>query len=168
MGAKTLSTLNKIDTLRFYLKSLTVSDVSERYLGWLNTDVSKFIVFKQQSLLELEQYVSSLINDERIFFYGIFHEVDGHIGNVKFELKTAHVAEMGILIGETQWHGKGVAKEVILAFAQLGKKHLDLDAITLGVDKAHYKARSAYEKIGFKVTEETEKGFTMMYFINKY
>ena len=146
-----------ISSERFILRALKPSDASTKYLSWLSDDVSRFILNKQESITELQNYISENNAQENTYLFGIFtKQTDTHIGNIKFIIapyEQGNCAEMGILIGEKQWHGKGVAKEVIFAFIDAKKEEYKLKRVLLGVDKANSAAVHAYLKMGFKTLE---------------
>ena len=75
-----------------------------------------------------------------------------HIGNIKYEPIDIeeHQATMGILIGEENWRGRGVATEVINKSAIWLQENLTINKILLGVDVGNIGAIRAYEKSGFK------------------
>ena len=74
-----------------------------------------------------------------------------HIGNIKYDPIdfNACTAEMGILIGNQDWIGRGVAGEVILASCLWLSKKIGVKKITLGVHPDNIGAILAYRKIGF-------------------
>lgn len=152
---KILSSDISLKTPRFILRKLLPSDVSEKYLNWLNTpDSKRYIEYSksEQSLDSLLEYVSNKANQENCLFWGIFDLKTGdHIGNLKYEpidIKQK-ITTMGILIGDTNWRGQGVAPEVLRSSAYWLKKNLGLEKITLGVDKDNIAAIRAYRKVGF-------------------
>ncbi|NMP32893.1 GNAT family N-acetyltransferase [Thalassotalea sp. M1531] len=144
-----------IDSERFILKELTPKDASLVYLSWLNNqDTAKYIEHCQQELTELADYIEINYQNPNCLFLGIFtQEQKLHIGNIKYESMNNHptVATMGILIGDTNWHGKGVAGEVLQASFPLVRENLKANVINLGVEKSNIPAIKAYEKVGFKV-----------------
>jgi len=79
-----------------------------------------------------------------------------HIGNIKYEPidYENRVATMGILIGEEDYRGLGVAPEVIKASSMWLKKTFNITNIILGVSLENDRAISAYEKIGFSTYEK--------------
>ncbi|MBL4766395.1 MAG: GNAT family N-acetyltransferase [Rhodobacteraceae bacterium] len=132
-----------------------MSDVSEDYLGWLKSPASEYILSSAstQTLTDLTAYVANLIDREDVLFLGIFEKnTHRHIGNLKYEPVDvdAGCAVMGILIGETEWQGKGVAQEVLTASALWLARNRNIKEIILGVDIDHVQAIRAYEKIGFR------------------
>jgi RimJ/RimL family protein N-acetyltransferase len=156
-----------INTERFLLKPLTTKDVSEKYLSWFSQseEVEKYISFAQKrtDIDDLMQYVRDRENREDVLFLGIFTNSGQHIGNVKYEpidFKNK-VATMGVLIGDKEWRGKGVAPETIKASSEYLNKIYGVKHIYLGVDKGNAPAVSSYKKMKFEVVEENNSGFKM-------
>ena len=144
-----------IQSKRFNLVTLRQSDVSDRYLRWINSSNNKYIDYTSQSrsLADIQSYVAEREDDSTILFLGIFiRESNEHIGNIKFEPINFHnkTAIMGILIGEEGWRGRGVTLEVIKSSSEWLNKQYDINRIALGVDSKNIAAIKAYEKIGFK------------------
>ena len=144
-----------IQTERFDLKTLKKNDVSDRYLSWINSANNIYINYTNQSrsLADIRSYVAEREDDDFILFLGIFlRESNEHIGNIKFEPINFDnkTAVMGILIGEKDWRGLGVASEVIKSSSEWLNKHYDINHIALGVDSKNIAAIKAYKKIGFK------------------
>jgi RimJ/RimL family protein N-acetyltransferase len=89
---------------------------------------------------------------------GIFDKITNlHIGNIKYEPVNSKLryAIMGILIGEAEWRGKGVASEVLLASAKWLWNNRNIQQIILGVSHSNLAAIRAYRKVGF-VNQATE------------
>ena len=157
-----------INTERFQLKSLTTENVTEQYLSWFSgsEEVEKYIDFakKESNIDELVRYVRDREKRRDVLFLGIFSDSNQHIGNVKYEpinLKDK-TATMGILIGEKEWRGKGVAFEVIKGSSEYLQENYGIKNIELGVDKNNTPAITAYKKMQFKVIKETNSGFKML------
>jgi len=113
-----------INTKRFQLKTLTTKDVTEEYLSWFSNskEVDKYIAYAQTNLhiSNLREYVKEREGRKDVLFLGVFANSNQHIGNIKYEpidIK-GKVATMGILIGDREWRGKGVAPEVIKASSE--------------------------------------------------
>ncbi|MBL4911542.1 MAG: GNAT family N-acetyltransferase [Alteromonadaceae bacterium] len=171
-----MNVLIKIPTNRFYLKELTKQDASINYLNWFNnSNTIQFIEYKSTDLIALANYIDDKYNDKSCLFLGVFtQDKQIHIGNIKYEImpKNSLVATMGIMIGDTSWHSKGVAGEVIVASAKYLKSHLNITHVNLGVDINNIAAIKAYEKIGFKRTKQgylkndLKNSIEMIYHIN--
>jgi [ribosomal protein S5]-alanine N-acetyltransferase len=145
----------KIFSRRFLLRELTENDVTERYLSWLSDAAAKrFIVAaaNTKSLSDLKRYVQKRIGREDILFLGIFEKATGlHIGNIKYEPVNTNsgYAVMGILIGDPDSRGRGVAAEVLRTSALWLREHRRIKRILLGVNQNNATAIKAYEKVGF-------------------
>ena len=153
-----------ISTDRFQLNIMNPDLVSNIYLNWLkDKQTSKFIINKNYTLLELKNYCIDKMNSENCIFWGIFYNTR-HIGNIKFEpidfIKK--FAIMGVLIGDKEWQGKGVFKEI---FQQTSKElySLGINKIYLGVDTNNFNAISSYIKTGFKIIETKDNTHKMLF-----
>lgn len=146
---------DRIETERFYLRSLTPSDATDRYLSWFKQDIiQKYIVSaaNYRNISDLRQYIQEKSNKMDLLFLGIFTLSNNlHIGNLKYEpVDTAlRYAVLGILIGESQWQGLGVAPEVISASNQWLFQNFGIDTFVLGVDRQNLRAVNVYKRIGF-------------------
>ena len=143
---------NNILTRRFILKPITLSDVNINYVEWLADNKSNEYIVNKSSISDLRNYVEERINREDILFLGIFERNSGrHIGNIKYEpisIKLGY-AIMGILIGNADFRGCGVAVEVLLESANWLKMNYGIKEIILGVSRHHEYAIRAYKKVGF-------------------
>lgn len=152
-------------THRFSLIELTKNDASGRYLSWLNKkETAQYITHTKADIQTLANYIEDNFTNKDCLFLGIFigNETQReHIGNVKYERmkQYPHIATMGILIGETHWHGKGVAKEVIEASLPVVKSSLGIKLVNLGVEKDNIAAIKAYQKIGFEIAKKPHYQF---------
>jgi len=153
-----LTKFTEIFTNRFALRPLRVEDVCDRYANWLSDQVTSQYVTARLRLTDLRQYVLERNGREDVLFLGIFEKETGrHVGNIKYEPVDPKLgyAIMGILIGESDWRGKGAALEVVAASAEWLRQCRNLRQIVLGVSRANTAAIRAYEKIGF-IEESTE------------
>lgn len=124
--------------------------VGERYLAWLrDPEVTRFLEHaKPCSYGELLRYWKA--RDEDSIFKGIY--VDGeYVGNIKagpVDARHLH-ADIGIMIGEKQYWGKGVGTEAI----ELMVKHCyfeGLHMVTAGIIDGNVGSVKAFLKAGFK------------------
>lgn len=155
-----------IATPRFLLKPLTIVDVNDRYLSWLNLKTSGYIEYTWEgnpSIEELKNYVSERENRQDVLFLGIFTKEAQHIGNIKYEPIDSKnkSAFMGILIGDKDWRGKGVATEVIKASGRYLAEQYLIETIILDVNESHKAAIAAYQKVGFKVKAHDQNRIQM-------
>lgn len=152
----------EITTERFFLRSLTTEDVTERYLGWLSDPVTtRFIETASMTNVrnELLAYVAERCQKNDVLFLGIFVKSSlEHIGNLKYEPIDfdKKFAVMGIMIGQPEWRGKAVAPEVIGETTKWLNRTLGIEKILLGVGKKNVHGIAAYERCGFIPTATDE------------
>ena len=162
-----------IQTSRFFLRPLTLSDATEKYLGWMKEDsVAKYITYASytQSLASLEAYILEKSTKDDCLFLGVFYRINGdHIGNIKYEpiCLDKKEAVMGILLGDPSWRGKHVFSEVFIATQEFLAKKYSIKRIKLGVDASNVPAIKAYQKVGFIAqqvsSEEPTSSIEMIY-----
>ncbi|KAF3978344.1 MAG: GNAT family N-acetyltransferase [Methylococcales symbiont of Iophon sp. n. MRB-2018] len=159
-----------IDTTRFILKPITIADANANYLSWLNIKTSSYIDYAKQNpkLDDLKQYIQEKSNQKEVLFLGIFAKYNNqHIGNIKYEPIDfdKKQATMGILIGDKNWRGKGVAVEVIVASSNHLKQNHNTQTILLGVDANNTPAIAAYKKMGFQIDTQDNNSLKMTWHI---
>lgn len=141
---------------RYYLRTLKVEDVNDKYLGWLNDkEVTEYleIRYKRYTLESLRDYVRSFKTDDSKFLFGVFSkENDEHIGNgtiynINYFIGTF---DIGYLIGEKQYWGKEAGSETLLMLLKFGFEDLGLRKFFGGIYSNHVKGRFVLQKIGFK------------------
>jgi ribosomal-protein-alanine N-acetyltransferase len=145
-----------IKTKRLLIRNLTKDDVSTNYLNWLSDkDNLKYIVSANETntLENLKNYVEKINLEKNIIFLGIFdRQTNLHIGNVKFEPVDIikKYAVMGILIGNNEYKGIGIAEEVLTNTFQFLYQKLNINLFLLGVNINNIPAIKAYNKMGFR------------------
>jgi ribosomal-protein-alanine N-acetyltransferase len=144
-----------VQTKRFILREIELKDVTTKYLAWLSEDqAKKWIVASPttKQLCDLKSYVFKRINRADVLFLGIFDKLSGsHIGNIKYEPVrfSNSSAELGVLIGDPAFRGKGVFSEVLIASAAWLKEEHGISRIHLGVNMHNLSAIKAYRRAGF-------------------
>lgn len=146
---------------RVILKILRKEDVTDNYCYWLNNpSTNKYLVTKEATIEDLQQFVQERFDSHQTLFYGIFTiETNIHIGNIKVEPIDLinQNATMGILIGEEKWRGKGICKEVCKTLSTYLFDELPIQTIYLGLENENIGAFRCYRASGFKkILVETE------------
>jgi methionyl-tRNA formyltransferase/RimJ/RimL family protein N-acetyltransferase len=140
------------------IRKLLRTDVSERYVGWLNDPrINEYLECRhtKHTLKSVLNYVDSL-NQSSELLYGIFDVKNGlHIGNVKVGPvnKIHKQASIGLLIGERNYWGKGLGTKVITYISKYATRELGLETLTAGCYECNlgsYRAfmKSGWEKVG--------------------
>ena len=161
------SDIVEINTQRFLLRQLITDDISDKYLSWLNKEESPYIDYgkNHSTMEELKVYVSERERKKDVLFLAIFTKKKKHIGNIKYEPidLIRKTATMGILIGDSNWRGKGVAIEVIKASGHYLSDRYGVKTIILGVNQNNHAAKSVYKKIGFTIKDQNKNNIEMIW-----
>ena len=161
------SDIVEVITKRFLLRQLIIDDIGNSYLSWLNREKNPYIEYckNHSTMEELKAYVNEREKRQDVLFLGVFTKQKQHIGNIKYEPIDfkGKTATMGILIGDSDWRGKGVAIEVIKASANYLNERYGVTTIFLGVNQNNQAAVSAYQKIGFKIKEQDKNHIKMIW-----
>ncbi len=138
------------------LRCLQTSDVSSKYLEWLNDpEINRFLEIRHsppKSTEELCEYIESIKSSPDNIIFGIFLEIDGrHIGNIKLgPINKLHKrADIGILFGERGEWGKGYATEAIKLISHFAFEELSLLRLTAGCYEENVGSLRAFQKAGF-------------------
>ena len=139
------------------LFKLQETDVTACYVNWLNDpEVNRYLEsrFELHTLGSTKQFVKDCIANKNILFLGIRCPWlgDKHIGNIKLEINRRHgLGEVGIMIGEKEARGKGVATEAINALSVLARDDLKLRKLTAGCYESNKASERAFLKAGFVI-----------------
>lgn len=138
-----------------YLRRLTVADVSEDYVHWMNDpDINQYLESKYyiHTIESTKAFIQSVTNDNN-YQFGIFDKKTGkHIGNIKLGGINRHdfTADIGFLIGEKSYWGKGIATEAIALVTNFAFNILNLHKVWGGVYSPNVGSIKAFLKNGFK------------------
>ena len=138
-----------------YLREVRLSDVNENYYCWMNDpEVTNYTEsrFYPVSKEALEEYVKEKQKgNDNIFLAIIYKENQKHIGNIKLgPINWIHrLADIGIIIGEKDYWGKGCATEAIRLISNYAFNTLNLHKLTAGCYKGNAASGKAFEKAGF-------------------
>ena len=145
------------------LQPFSKNFISNNYLNWMNDkDTTRFIEKAKNnlSLNDLNFFAKNMIDSDFDYFFAIIHkEKQQHIGNVRigpidFNLMKSN---FGILIGNKNFHGCGVATEVLELIKHFSFNYLKLEQIHFPVVKEHTAAMRLYAKTKFTCLGEIKK-----------
>ena len=124
----------RIETARFILEPFGERFISDRYIGWLNDpDVVRYSRQREQSHSEesCREYLVALESENALIWAILGRDgVQGHVGNLNAYIDSKEgIADIGILVGERDLWGRGVAREAMAAvvgflFAQSGLRKI--------------------------------------------
>jgi len=153
------SDLAVLETERLILKPLNMHFLSQDYVNWMNDEkVNRHLESGGDYTLEkLSDYLEEVERHPKYFWAINLKETKKHLGNIKIDPidLDALSGEYGIMIGDRNAWGKGIAKEASKTVIDFCFKTLNLTQINLGVKKNNLKAISLYEKSGFKINPQS-------------
>ena len=156
MSRKKINGAPFIQGQRCFLREVNLNDVKGNYLKWMNDpEVLKFLEsrFSNNSAESIKEFVLNIKNSGDSFLFAIIDQEYGkHIGNVKLgPINRAHrFAEVGIIIGEQSFWGKGYASEVLGLIVSYARTELKLHKLTAGCYVNNTASLKAFKKAGFK------------------
>lgn len=139
-----------------YLRAISRSDATDRYLSWLNDPKVTHGLASgtfPTSLDNLSDYLNHVVSNRDIVMFAICDLSNNlHIGNIKLDKFDwiSGTCELGLLIGDSSYWGKGVGNEVMNLIIQYAFEELNLRKISLTVYGNNPAAIRLYEKVGFE------------------
>ena len=147
----------EINTKNLILRPLTLSDVTETYVNWLNdTETNKYLEtrHKEQTLRTCKEYITKSNLSSNSHLFGIFSkETKKHIGNSKigFIDSIYKTGQLSLFIGEKNALNRGYATEVVDALTTFGFIHLDLKKIEASCYEENIGSLRTFMKAGYVV-----------------
>ncbi len=145
----------RIEGKNIYLRRMTEEDVSEDYVRWMNDpEINQFLEsrFYKQTVESTKSYIRSVSNDAN-YQFGIFIKgTNQHVGNIKIgNINHFHgFADIGFLIGEKNYWGKGVATEAIGLASDFAFNTLKLHKLWGGAYSPNLGSVKAFLKNGYQ------------------
>lgn len=140
------------------LFALRVEDVDDRYLAWMHDPlVMRFLEsrFDRHSRESLIAFVRHSVNRRGELLLGIrsVPMQRRHVGNIKIgTIDWNHrIADVGIMLGEREAWGHGIATEAIRLVCAIARDELGLRKLSAGCYAANEASRGAFEHAGFEV-----------------
>ena len=162
------SDLAVLESERLILKPLNMHFLSQEYVNWMNDEkVNRHLESGGNYTLEkLTTYLKEVEDYPKYFWAINFKETDQHLGNIKIDpIDLNHLCgEYGIMIGDRNVWGKGIAKEASKTVIDFCFNTLNLNQINLGVKKNNLKAISLYKKLGFKIISQSTSKIKVEYY----
>mgnify|MGYP001613484527 CR=1 FL=1 len=122
----------RLEGERLYLRPITIDDVNETYVEWLNDpEVNQFLEnrFEVHTLASARAYLQKISqNSTNVFLVMVRKDTEAHIGNIKLGPIDLHhqYGSIGLLIGDKNSWGKGVATEAVQLLTQYAFDTLNL------------------------------------------
>lgn len=142
---------------RIFLKPLTIFDVTNTYVDWLNNkEINQFLElrFIKHTLENTKDFVKETQTSPNFLFYAIINnDSKKHVGNIKLgPINWIHkTSEIGILIGDKNSWGKGYASDAITMLTNFSFTNLNLHKITAGIYEGNIGSLKAFLKSNFEI-----------------
>jgi RimJ/RimL family protein N-acetyltransferase len=142
---------------RIILRQLTVDDVTQNYVDWMNDPVvneyleSRSVTHSMETVIE---FVSNMHKSREDILFGIFFgKNEKHIGNIKLGQINEYQksATIGLAIGDKDFWGKGIATMAISLVTNYGFMDLELEKICAGCYEHNLGSKKAFLKTGYQV-----------------
>jgi len=138
---------------RIYLSPISLEDI-DVFMNWVNDpEMAYFTMFHSRiiSLLNEKETVESLAKGGNTFSI-VTQEENKVIGNCSFFRinESDRTAEIGIIIGEKDYWGKGYGSDALRLLLKFGFENRNYNNICLHVYSFNERAIACYEKVGFK------------------
>jgi len=137
------------------LRAVRPADATGNYQQWLNdSKVTKYLEsrFFPTAHTAIEEFIEEQNTSDDVLFLAIVENEDRiHIGNVKLgPIDWIHRrGDLGILIGEREYWGRGIATETIELIVEHAFRTLNLHKVTAGCYTTNPASKRAFQKVGF-------------------
>lgn len=157
MRVKKKNTSRFIEGKNVYLRRIKISDANKNYLNWMHDPgINQYLEsrFEKWDLNKLKCYVRNVLRDKKCFFLAIIHRATGrHIGNIKIGpiVLQHHFADIGIIIGDKSFWGKGLGIESLKLAKNYCFKKLKIHKLVAGAYSNNIGSIKVFKKSGFSV-----------------
>jgi RimJ/RimL family protein N-acetyltransferase len=136
------------------LKSISPCDVSMEYVSWLiNPSINQFLEVRHQkvTLDTQKEFVHEINSSTDTYIFGIYLNDNSMVGTIKVgPVNVFHKsAQIGILVGAIEQHGKGIGTEAIGGVCSAFKNAKLVRKANAGVLRPNLGSLKAFEKNGF-------------------
>jgi len=155
-----------IKTKRLVLKDITLDDISNDYINWLNNpDINKYleIRFTPQTFETVREYVKDKLNNTIYTKHFGIYDQNGNrlVGTVTLpHINTHHsYADISFVVGHQNAQGKGYATEAVHAVTYYMFKKCGLVKLWAGYYEDHKASAKVLKKNGFRVEGKLRKQY---------
>lgn len=152
---RTINRQNFLEGEKIFLRPLSLSDISEKYLSWLNdpqTNLYNSHSIFPYTIEQLKDYVKGIDNKSKVVLAICDQKSGKHIGNISLQNIdwVARSAEFAILIGDKNFWNKGVGPEAGKLIVGYGFTRLNLNRIHCGTSSENVGMQKLALKLGMK------------------
>jgi ribosomal-protein-alanine N-acetyltransferase len=150
---------------KIYLRRVLEKDVDGSYPLWMNdSEVSQFLESRFLKLTrdDLRMFVREMMHSKDSLFLAIIHKENSrHIGNIKLGPidKNHSRADIGLLIGEKDFWGKGLAADAISAVTEFAFAKIGIHKLCAGCYEPNKGSEKAFLRVGFVLEAKRRQHF---------
>jgi len=144
-----------IEGERLYLRGTSLSDADDKYCRWMNDEqVTQYLEsrFYPHSVDSIASYISQVNeSSDSVLFAIVVKDENAHVGNIKIgSIDWIHrYADVGVMIGEKAYWGRGLATEAIQLVVDYAFNKLNLRRLEAGCYANNVASIRAFQKAGF-------------------
>ena len=142
----------KLESDRLFIRKLQVEDMSEKFISFFEDDELMKYYTNSKKIITKEDILNNIQEGEKSgtsYTYGVFYKENNKIiGTLKLgPITLAHkISDLVILIGDKDYHGKGLAIEAIKLGNRLAFDHYDLRKLYGGMYESNEASIKAYTR----------------------
>ncbi|MBK8472358.1 MAG: GNAT family N-acetyltransferase [Sphingobacteriales bacterium] len=144
--------MQSYESERLYLKKIQLNDIDDSFMEWFaDEDLMRYYTNSQRKITK-EDIINSIEEGEKnknCFTYGIFYkETNDCIGTIKLgPINWVHgISDLVVLLGNRQYHGKGLAVEAIKLGNELAFQEYDIRKLFGGMYESNVASIKAYTR----------------------
>jgi hypothetical protein len=149
--------MDKIFSDRLYLKKLSIDEINDEFMSWFeNEDLMKYYTNSKNTITK-ESLISYITENELSgisYTYGIYYKENNEcIGTIKIgPINNIHkISDLVVLIGNTKYHGKGLAVEAITLGNKIAFEKHDIRKLFGGMYETNLASIKSYTKAGWQI-----------------
>jgi len=136
------------------LRPLSIEDVSDRYVGWLNDpEINQFFEIRHGLPICKEEVIEFVANCEQIHrhHWGVFVNEE-HVGNISCSAYNHHYnwVDISILIGESKYRGVGLGRIALAGAVDYLFSVSQFHRIQAGVNSNNIASANLFASTGFR------------------
>lgn len=132
-----------------------------RYLSWINDSfvmryTGRASCDKPYDASSAFAYFEEMDRNEDVYFFAVFcNHNNQFIGTGKLQYKNEvekflGIMDLGLMIGERRFHGRGFGCELIVLLSSIGFADYNAAKISAGIWSCNYPALKSFNKVGFR------------------
>uniref|UniRef100_A0A6H2A3U2 Putative acetyltransferase n=4 Tax=viral metagenome TaxID=1070528 RepID=A0A6H2A3U2_9ZZZZ len=162
------SILNEIDFMkaekfcpeseRVYLRILNYKDFTDEFMTWFDDKTLMQYFTDTQNKITRDNIINTFLNPntriQNCYLFGIFYkENDELIGTIKVGIinKAHNISDLVVLLGNKEYHGKGLAVEAIKLGNDLAINFFNIRKLFGSIYESNIASLKAYIKAGWKI-----------------